>query len=53
MRLYLHSKTLSMLIAGFYTSLYKAVSLNEDVDMNKELLGHVISNLLAGPFGVV
>ena len=53
MRLYLLSKTLSMLTAGVSTSLYKAVSLNEDVDTNKELVGHGVSNLLAGLFGVV
>lgn len=30
-----------------------AVSLDEDVDTNKELVGHGVSNLLAGVFGVV
>lgn len=30
-----------------------AVSLDEDVDTNKELVGHGLSNVLAGAFGVV
>lgn len=30
-----------------------AVSLNDDVDTNKELVGHGYSNLLSGVFGTV
>lgn len=32
---------------------FTAVSLNEDVDTNKELVGHGYSNLLSGLLGTV
>lgn len=34
-------------------NIFTAVSLDEDVDTNKELLGHGYSNLLAGFLGTV
>jgi len=37
----------------FYLNALKAVSLNEDVDTNKELVAHGYSNFLSGLFGTV